>query len=117
MAEPKIVHEDEIDWTLGREFVKDGTSRRVHRRFPIVRGDPGPWFGQVRYDPGMRVEPHSHAANEVIYVTAGKLTLADADYGPGTAIALQAGTVYGPLIAGDEGVEFFLIMDRDPVNR
>jgi quercetin dioxygenase-like cupin family protein len=68
----------------------------------------------VHYEPGLRVERHVQLANEIIYLVAGQLTVGDRTCEPGTAITVEAGTVYGPLVAGPEGAEFFLIMDQDP---
>ena len=117
MGEMRVINEEAVPWTLGRRFVKDGVPRYVHNRFPIARLDPGPWFGRVRYDPGMRVERHQHPANEIIYILGGELLLGDQVCPPGTAITLQAGTTYGPLIAGPQGAEFLLTMNRDPSGR
>ena len=62
----------------------------------------------------MVVPPHAHPSNEIIFIVDGEMTVAGTRYGQGTAIGIKAGTVYGPLVAGPKGVEFLLIMDRDP---
>lgn len=62
----------------------------------------------------MRVEAHWHPCNEILYITAGELTVGGKLYGPGTAIAIDEGTVYGPLVAGPEGADFLTIRDRHP---
>ncbi len=118
MSEPIAIDASDIPWEEGRsQTTSDGRRLVVHRRFPIAHLDPGPWFGHVHYEPGLRVERHAHPANEIIYLVAGQLTVGDRICEPGTAITVEAGTVYGPLIAGPEGAEFFLIMDRDPSRR
>ena len=109
-----IVQEIDIPWVEGRSMVKDGKRIGVHNRAPIAQVDPGPWLGRSRYDPGMVVAPHRHPSNEIIFIVAGDMTVAGTSYGQGTAIAIKAGTVYGPLVAGPHGVEFLLIFDRDP---
>ena len=111
----RVVIEDELPWSDGSRFEKDGVERRVHSRYPIAHFEKtGPYFGRARYDPGMEVPAHWHPCNEILYVTAGELTVGGAVYKPGTALAIDEGTVYGPLVAGPEGAEFLTIRDRPP---
>lgn len=64
-------------------------------RFP-ARSDP----------PGeTRAGIHSHEENEIIFVTGGEMQLGNRRVGPGTAIAIAAGTFYG-FLPGPAGLTF-----------
>lgn len=110
----RVIIEEELPWTSGSRMDKDGEEKRVRSRFPIAHFESGPYLGRARYDPGMVVEAHWHPCNEILYVTAGELSVGGELYKPGTALAIDEGTVYGPLVAGPEGAEFLTIRDRHP---
>ncbi len=113
MGQVKIVDETKIPWTLGTHpIAKDGVLRNSHTRF-IASHNPGPRMGRVVYDPFYRSEAHWHAANEIIYILRGEITVGETTHGTGTAITIEAKTPYGPLVAGPEGAEFILIFDGD----
>ncbi len=114
MGKIEIVHEDEVEWRPGSSYQRDGQTIRTHSRFPIAHLDPGPWLGRARYEPHMRVEEHWHPCNEILYITQGELAVGDTVYKAGTALAIEEGTVYGPLTAGPEGAEFLTIRDKHP---
>lgn len=48
---------------------------------------------------------HSHEENEIIFVTGGEMQLGNRLVGPGTAIAIAAGTFYG-FVPGPAGLTF-----------
>lgn len=48
---------------------------------------------------------HSHSEDEIIFVTDGMIRLGGRLYGPGTALAIAADTLYG-FTAGPEGLSF-----------
>jgi quercetin dioxygenase-like cupin family protein len=54
---------------------------------------------------GTVVPLHSHSADEIIFVTAGEIKLGNRCYGPGTALAIAANTVYG-FEAAPKGLSF-----------
>jgi hypothetical protein len=57
---------------------------------------------------GTTVPLHSHSEDEIIFVTAGEIQLGARRYGPGTALAIAADTVYG----FEAGVELSFINFR-----
>lgn len=114
MGQINVINERDIPWKPGRNYDEGGVKRWVNNRVPIAKAAGGMWLGRVKYDPNMRVEPHRHAANEIIYILSGELTFGDRVYPPGTSVTIEANTLYGPLIAGPQGAEFLLIMDRQP---
>lgn len=114
MGKIEVVHEDAVEWRAGSSYERDGKVIRTHSRFPIAHLEPGPWLGRVWYEPHMRIEEHWHPCNEILYITKGELTVGETVYAVGTALAIEEGTVYGPLIAGPEGAEFLTIRDKHP---
>lgn len=64
-------------------------------RFPARTGPP----------PDIRAGIHSHEESEIIFVTAGQMRLGQRLVGPGTAIAIQADTLYS-FLPGEEGLTF-----------
>lgn len=48
---------------------------------------------------------HSHSEDEIIFVTAGEIRLGNGLYGPGTALAIAADTLYS-FTAGPDGLSF-----------
>ena len=68
----------------------------------------------VEYAPDWVVEPHSHAASEIIYILEGEVRVGQESYGPGDAIHIEPNTVYGPLTAGRQGVRFVLLFTGTP---
>jgi hypothetical protein len=64
-------------------------------RFPAQSGPPA--------NPQAGV--HSHDENEIIFVTAGQMRLGNKLVGPGTALAIAAGTMYS-FLPGPEGLTF-----------
>ena len=110
----RVTIEEELPWTFGSRFEKDGEEKRVRSRFPIAQLEGGPILGRARYDPGMEVKAHWHPCNEILYITTGELSVGGQLFKAGTALAIDEGTVYGPLVAGPEGAEFLTIRDKPP---
>jgi hypothetical protein len=114
MANVQVVTDDQIDWRPVFQMEKDGRILRQYSKTPYVAIGEGLILGRARYDPGMEIEAHFHKCNEIIYIVRGRLTVGGVTYRPGTAIAVEEGTVCGPLVAGPEGAEFLTIRDRPP---
>jgi hypothetical protein len=62
---------------------------------------------------GTTVPLHSHSEDEIIFVTAGEIRLGNRRYGPGTALAITANTVYG-FEAAPEGLSFINFRAASP---
>jgi quercetin dioxygenase-like cupin family protein len=69
------------------------------------------------YDPGVILERHGHSSDHVIFVTGGHLRVGERDCPAGTAVILEHGATFGPLVAGPEGAELieFYSGDATPV--
>lgn len=82
--------ESELNTRLTRYYPNDGESLN---------------FFQVEVEPNGVTAPHAHTAAEVIYVTRGELRLGAQVAVPGTAVYIDAETLYG-FTAGPEGCTF-----------
>jgi hypothetical protein len=60
-----------------------------------------------RYDPGMVIERHGHASDNLVYVLEGDLDVGGRPCPAGTLIVLERGAVFGPLTAGPDGCLLF----------
>jgi hypothetical protein len=101
----RISHVDDIEWTEVR-VETDGTRRRsVWNRF--IEMSPERSVMYTRYDPGFVLARHSHVSTEVIFVVEGDMMVGDHHCPKGTCIVLDAGTMFGPIVAGEEGVHIF----------
>ncbi len=61
---------------------------------------------EMRLDPGARLAPHAHAADEIIAVLRGELVVGHRSYGPGASFFVPGNTVY-TVAAGPQGCHFF----------
>jgi hypothetical protein len=68
----------------------------------------------ARWDPGMIVQRHGHNSDHIVFVLEGEMTCGDVRCTPGTHIALDQGDVFGPFVAGPDGVTLFEVMMGDP---
>ena len=82
-----------------------GSSIRIPERIVI----------HTRYDPNLIVERHAHQADQVIFVLDGEMTVGDRFCPKGTAIILETGAVFGPLVAGPEGAELLEVGLGNPL--
>jgi len=109
---PRFVHVDELEWQPVRRQRHGDREVAVYEKWL----DFGPNFLSLyaRWDPGMIVQPHGHNSDHVVFVLEGEMTCGDVVCGKGTHIALDQGDVFGPFVAGPDGVELFEVMMGDP---
>jgi hypothetical protein len=110
MPELRITNPDEGEWIEVRPQIhQDG--RRVAGHLKIIERSDERVVVYTRYDPGLVIEKHSHLANEVLFVLEGELIVDGRVCAPGTALVLEKGTPFGPLVAGPEGTVLFETFD------
>ena len=61
------------------------------------------------YPPGARTEPHHHVIDYAEIILEGSQQVTRKWYYPGDVRIVEAGTAYGPLIAGPDGVKTMVI--------
>lgn len=105
--------EDPGDWT----HVPD---KKLSYAWVPIGTDEGGAAGRimvVKYEPGAYVAPHYHHADYCSVVVQGSMEVTRRTHGTGSIRVVNAGTVYGPLIAGPDGctvIEFFVTGTPDP---
>jgi hypothetical protein len=105
MPEIYAIHQDEIPWQRSEAKQVDGRAAAVsHKKFR-AEGHPAEVV-LVDWGAGFRADAHSHEADEVICILDGEITIGDQTYGAGTNVFITKHTVYGPLVAGPQGVRF-----------
>ena len=106
-GQPRLafVHADDVPWT--EVVAQQHGDRRVsvHEKFLEWTAERMVVLG--RYDPGMVVERHGHASDNLVFVLEGELTVGDRRCPAGTLIVLEQGAAFGPLVAGEEGALLF----------
>jgi quercetin dioxygenase-like cupin family protein len=74
---------------------------------------PGFLSAHVSYDPGAVLPRHRRAGHHLLLVVAGGAWCGDRWCPTGTHIEVPAGSPFGPVVAGDEGVRFLELVDGD----
>jgi hypothetical protein len=109
---PRIRHLDELPWQEVRS--QRHGERTVSVREKWLEFSPRYLSLYARWDPGMMVQPHGHNSDHVVFVIDGEMTCGDVRCLAGTHIALDQGDIFGPFVAGPEGVVLFEVMMGDP---
>lgn len=109
---PRFRHLDELPWQEVRR--QQHGERAVSVREKWLEFSPRYLSLYARWDPGMMVQPHGHNSDHVVFVIEGEMTCGAVSCTPGTHIALDQGDVFGPFVAGPEGVTLFEVMMGDP---
>ena len=100
-----FVHLDDVPW---REVIaQQHGDRRVSVHEKFLEWTPQRMVVLGRYDPGMVIERHGHASDNLVYVLEGDLQVGDRPCPAGTLIVLEEGAVFGPLVAGPAGCLLF----------
>lgn len=68
--------------------------------------------GRYYFPPGVRVAPHTHDADYAEIILEGTQQVTRRWHRAGDIRIVKAGTAYGPLIAGPEGVTVLVIFRR-----
>ena len=118
---PPAVHRfEDLDWDdplsslppgkrPPKELVEKARNSGTKRK-KVVRGEAGFFMNRSVMSPGFRVPPHSHDHDELLVVMTGGCEFDDGfgALGPGDAMTIHAGTVYG-FTCGAEGLDFLTI--------
>jgi quercetin dioxygenase-like cupin family protein len=108
-----------VTWDEPGEWTQVPDKKLSYAWVPIGE-DEGGAAGRVmvvKYEPGAYVAPHYHHADYCSVVVEGSIEVTRRTHGVGSIRVVNAGTAYGPLIAGPEGctvIEFFVTGVPDP---
>lgn len=108
-----------FSWDDPGEWKHDPEKKLSYASVPIGVGDTGAaaTILVVKYEPGSYVAPHYHHADYCSVVVEGSIEVTRRNHEVGSMRVVNAGTAYGPLIAGPEGctvIEFFATGVADP---
>jgi anti-sigma factor ChrR (cupin superfamily) len=92
----------------------EGTSPGIrYARYLMDADDSGsPLIILTRFEPGERVEPHTHAANYYEYVIEGEQIVGKTTFRKGDMRIVRGGTGYGPIRIGPEGCEVLMVFQE-----
>ena len=110
-AEPgaERLHEVQPAPAADRIHAADHARERVHRP-----GAADAYSGQPSAKTALQVHKRGHHSDHVVYVLSGEMLCGDVLCKAGMHITLEKGAVFGPFIAGPEGVVLFEVMMGDP---
>jgi quercetin dioxygenase-like cupin family protein len=94
---------DNMDEERRTRFSQGELECERRRLFPV--GDESLELFEIKFAPNSEAQAHGHSTAEIIYVTQGELRLGAHIAGPGTAIYIDANTLYGFKV-GPEGATF-----------
>jgi hypothetical protein len=86
--------------------------RAAHFSLGIEGDESNPIILRGSFPPDVVVQPHSHNTDYTEIILSGSQQVTRKWHYPGDVRVVKAGTLYGPLVAGPEGVEI-LIVFRD----
>jgi len=98
---------EEAPWLQARFPNGDAKGIQYRRLLPGSGGLPQLQYS--RYDPHWTEARHRHAEDEVLILTRGDITVEGVTYRAPSALFVGRGTLYGPLTAGPQGVEFYRV--------
>jgi quercetin dioxygenase-like cupin family protein len=108
-----------LTWNEPGEWKHDPVQKLSYVSLPMGEDESGA-AGTVlivKYEPGSIVAPHYHHSDYCSVVVEGSIEVTRRNHETGSIRIVNAGTVYGPLVAGPEGatlIEFFATGVPDP---
>ena len=109
---PRFRHLDQEKWQEVRAIEVQGRRASVWEKW--LDFTPGFLSLYAKWDPGMMIHKHGHESDHVVFVISGEMSCGDVRCTAGMHITLPKGEVFGPFVAGPEGVVLFEVMMGDP---
>jgi hypothetical protein len=108
-----------VSWDEPGEWITnpDGTIQYARFQLGVDERGAATTMLVVKYAPGCHVAPHYHGADYCSIVVAGSIEVTRHTHEVGSMRFVNAGTTYGPLVAGPEGctvVDIFATGVADP---
>ena len=106
-------------WNEPGEWSYDPVKKLSHStvRLSIDENGAGTTIVIAKYEPGAVVGPHYHHADYCSLVVEGSIEITRQEHTVGSMRVVNAGTTYGPLVAGPKGctmVDIFATGAADP---
>lgn len=87
----------------------NGEPKGIQYRRLLPGQDGLPHVIYSRYEPNWTEVRHRHPEDEILILVKGDITIEGVTYRAPTSIYVGRGTLYGPLTAGPDGVEFYRV--------
>jgi anti-sigma factor ChrR (cupin superfamily) len=85
----------------------------TYARFPLDAENPeAPMVILSRFEPGARVEAHTHDTNYFEYIIEGEQTVGKTTFAKGDVRQVTAGTGYGPIVVGPDGCTVLIVFQE-----
>lgn len=85
----------------------------AYARFLLEEGNAqSPLVVLSRFDPGARVEAHTHMTNYFEYIIAGEQTVGKVTFRQGDVRQVTGGTGYGPIVVGPQGCTVIIVFQH-----
>jgi anti-sigma factor ChrR (cupin superfamily) len=82
----------------------------AYARFRLTEDDPhSPTVILSKFEPGVRVPPHTHDTDYFEYIIDGVQTVGKTMFGKGDVRLVTSGTGYGPIVVGPEGCTVLIV--------
>lgn len=109
---PRITHLDDEPWHEVRRQQHGERTASVYEKWVDFSDRFLALY--ARWDAGMIVQRHGHNSDHVVFVLEGSMTCDGVECVKGTHLALDQGDVFGPFVAGPDGVVLYEVMMGDP---
>ena len=100
-----VRNHNDLSWDQRFDF----KGKISHRKFVSTGDDGSPEVFVVHWEPGLVNPLHKHDQWELQYIVEGEMIVAGKKYGPGSFFHNPQNTLYGPLVAGPNGVTYLNI--------
>jgi anti-sigma factor ChrR (cupin superfamily) len=98
---------DAIDWAPGTD---PGVT---YARFLMDEDNvKSPLIILSKFEPGSRVEPHTHMTNYAEYIIEGEQTVGKTVFRKGDVRLAKGGAGYGPIVVGPEGCSVIIMFQE-----
>jgi hypothetical protein len=78
----------------------------------LIDKDDGPVALIAKHEPGSVIERHYHTESQWQIILEGSCTIEGEQLEPYAVHYTEAGTEYGPIVAGEEGLTFMTLRER-----
>ena len=103
----KDIFAADMEWGPGTD---PGVS---YARFLLEEGNgESPLVILSRFEPGARVDPHTHMTNYFEYIIEGEQTVGKTLFRKGDVRMANAGTGYGPIVVGPQGCTVIIVFQQ-----
>jgi anti-sigma factor ChrR (cupin superfamily) len=102
----RFTYAADIEWRPGGD---DGIH---YARFPMDDANPSaPTIILAKFDPGVRVQAHTHDSNYFEYIIEGEQAVGKQTFRKGDIRLVKGGAGYGPIVVGPDGCTVLIVFE------